>query len=42
MIYGYSAGVWGPQNADELMGGDYTWRNPGANLADDPGFCVIK
>ena len=42
MIYGYSAGVWGPQNADDLLEGENTWRNPGSNLADDPGFCVIK
>lgn len=41
-IYGYSAGVWGPKNADEILGGDFTWRNPGANLADDPGFCVLE
>jgi glucose-6-phosphate 1-dehydrogenase len=41
VTYGYSAGVWGPQNADDLMEGDYTWRNPGEHLADDPGFCVI-
>lgn len=40
--YGYSAGVWGPKNADELIDGYYMWRNPGANLADDPGFCIIK
>ena len=39
--YGYSSGVWGPQNADELFDGLYSWRNPGENLADDPGFCVI-
>ena len=39
--YGYSSGVWGPQNADELFEGLYSWRNPGENLADDPGFCVI-
>lgn len=41
ITYGYSAGVWGPQNADDLMEGTYTWRNPGEYLADDPGFCVI-
>ena len=40
-VYGYSAGVWGPENADELIEGLGRWRNPGANLADDPGFCVI-
>ena len=40
-VYGYSAGVWGPENADELLEGIGSWRNPGPNLADDPGFCVI-
>ncbi|NHF59386.1 glucose-6-phosphate dehydrogenase [Flavobacteriaceae bacterium TP-CH-4] len=40
-VYGYSAGVWGPENADELIEGLGMWRNPGANLADNPGFCVI-
>jgi len=40
-VYGYSAGVWGPKNADELIDGLHMWRNPSANLADDPGFCVI-
>ncbi|NAS11688.1 glucose-6-phosphate dehydrogenase [Poritiphilus flavus] len=40
--YGYSAGMWGPQNADDLIEGLYMWRNPGKNLADDPGFCVIN
>ncbi|MEK6155624.1 glucose-6-phosphate dehydrogenase [Flavobacteriaceae bacterium 3-367] len=40
-VYGYSAGVWGPTNADELIDGLYMWRNPGENLSDDPGFCVI-
>jgi glucose-6-phosphate 1-dehydrogenase len=40
--YGYSAGMWGPKNADELIEGYYMWRNPGAYLADDPGFCIIR
>lgn len=40
-VYGYSAGVWGPENADDLIEGLGMWRNPGENLADDPGFCVI-
>lgn len=40
-VYGYSAGVWGPENADDLIDGDGSWRNPGPNLVDDPGFCVI-
>ncbi|MGB3150094.1 MAG: glucose-6-phosphate dehydrogenase [Maribacter sp.] len=40
-VYGYSAGVWGPENADDLIEGVGMWRNPSKNLADDPGFCVI-
>ncbi len=40
-MYGYAAGVWGPENSDELIEGDGFWRNPGENLADDPGYCVI-
>jgi len=40
-VYGYSAGAWGPENADELIEGVGMWRNPSENLADDPGFCVI-
>ena len=40
--YGYSAGMWGPKNADELIDGYDMWRNPGENLADDPGFCILK
>ncbi len=39
--YGYSAGVWGPLNSGDLFEGAYSWRNPGEQLADDPGFCVI-
>ncbi|WP_394750620.1 glucose-6-phosphate dehydrogenase [Spongiimicrobium salis] len=40
--YGYSAGVWGPKNADDLIEGMFMWRNPTKHLADDdPGFCVI-
>ena len=41
-IYGYSAGMWGPENANELIDGYYMWRNPGAQLAHDPGFCVLS
>ncbi|WP_350285467.1 glucose-6-phosphate dehydrogenase [uncultured Croceitalea sp.] len=40
-MYGYAAGVWGPENADELIDGIGYWRNPSSNLADDPGYCVI-
>ncbi len=41
-IYAYSAGLWGPVNADELIDGTHQWRNPGAKIIDDPNFCVIK
>lgn len=41
-IYGYSAGVWGPENADDLIEGVGMWRNPSENLADDPGYCEIR
>ena len=40
-VYGYSAGVWGPMNSDDLFDDGHRWRNPGEHLADDPGFCVI-
>lgn len=42
VTYGYSAGVWGPRNADELIEGPFGWRNPGERLTDDPAFCVIE
>ena len=40
-MYGYAAGVWGPENASNLIDGNDDWRNPGPNLADDPGYCLI-
>ncbi|MEM9300164.1 MAG: glucose-6-phosphate dehydrogenase, partial [Bacteroidota bacterium] len=40
-MYGYAAGVWGPEHSDDLIEGNYFWRNPGPNLADDPGYCVL-
>lgn len=40
-MYGYSAGVWGPENANDLIEGNYSWRDPGPNLADHSGFCVL-
>lgn len=39
--YGYSAGVWGPKNSDDLIEGSLGWRNPGEQLIDDDGFCEI-
>lgn len=39
--HGYSAGVWGPKHADELIDGHHMWRNPGEHLAADPDYCEI-
>jgi glucose-6-phosphate 1-dehydrogenase len=41
-IYGYPAGTWGPENANDLIEGkDLTWRYPCKNLADDGLYCEL-
>ncbi len=40
-IYGYPAGTWGPENADNLLGSGFTWRYPCRNLADDGSYCEL-
>lgn len=41
-IYGYPAGTWGPENADELIEGDnMIWRYPCANLTNDGMYCEL-
>ncbi len=42
-IYGYPAGTWGPDVADNLIeGGEHiTWRYPCKNLADDGIYCEL-
>jgi glucose-6-phosphate 1-dehydrogenase len=41
-IYGYPAGTWGPENANDLIEGrDITWRYPCKNLADDGMYCEL-
>lgn len=41
-IYGYPAGTWGPENADDLIeDGDSGWRYPCKNLADDGEYCEL-
>ncbi len=42
-IYGYPAGTWGPENADELVndGEMHGWRYPCKNLADDGKYCEL-
>ncbi len=40
-LYGYPAGSWGPDAADNLMEPGMTWRNPCRRLTDDNSFCEL-
>lgn len=41
-VYGYPAGSWGPEVADDLFdSGDIGWRNPCRNLTSDTNFCEL-
>ena len=41
-IFGYPAGTWGPEHANDLIEGkDLTWRYPCKNLADDGMYCEL-
>ena len=40
-IYGYPAGTWGPDIADDLIEGEATWRYPCKNLSDDDLYCEL-
>jgi len=41
-IYGYPAGSWGPENADDMIEGeDIHWRYPCKNLTNDGSFCEL-
>ena len=41
-VYGYPAGTWGPENADNLIEGDkMTWRYPCSNLTNDGNYCEL-
>ncbi|RKD91025.1 glucose-6-phosphate dehydrogenase [Mangrovibacterium diazotrophicum] len=39
-VYGYPAGTWGPDVADDLVE-DGTWRYPCKNLSDDGNYCEL-
>lgn len=39
-VHGYPAGTWGPEEADELIEGDMTWRYPCKNLSDG-NYCEL-
>ena len=41
-VYGYPAGTWGPEIANDLIEGEgLTWRYPCKNLADDELYCEL-
>jgi len=41
-LYGYPAGTWGPENADDLIENKImTWRYPCKNLSDDGVYCEL-
>ncbi|MFY0592074.1 glucose-6-phosphate dehydrogenase [Roseivirga sp.] len=41
-VYGYPAGTWGPENADNLIEGEnMNWRYPCSNLTDDGNYCEL-
>jgi len=41
-VYGYPAGTWGPERADDLIEeADMTWRYPCKNLSDDGIYCEL-
>ncbi len=40
-IYGYPAGTWGPERADDLIEADMTWRYPCKNLSNDGNYCEL-
>ncbi len=41
-LFGYPAGTWGPEHADDLIEGkDMHWRYPCKNLSDDGVYCEL-
>jgi glucose-6-phosphate 1-dehydrogenase len=41
-LFGYPAGTWGPENADDLIEDkEMTWRSPCKNLSDDGVYCEL-
>ncbi len=41
-VFGYPAGTWGPENANDLIEGKgLTWRYPCKNMADDELYCEL-
>lgn len=40
-LYGYPAGTWGPEHANDLFDEQFTWRSPCKNLADEELYCEL-
>ncbi len=41
-VFGYPAGTWGPEHANDLIEGmGVTWRYPCKNLADEELYCEL-
>jgi glucose-6-phosphate 1-dehydrogenase len=41
-VFGYPAGTWGPEHADDLFEDDgFAWRFPCKNLTDDGNYCEL-
>jgi glucose-6-phosphate 1-dehydrogenase len=41
-VFGYPAGTWGPEFANDLIEGEgLTWRYPCKNLADEELYCEL-
>ncbi|HEX2920934.1 MAG TPA: hypothetical protein VHO50_07210 [Bacteroidales bacterium] len=41
-VYGYPAGTWGPEHANDILEGTvYSWRVPCRNLTNDGSFCEL-
>jgi glucose-6-phosphate 1-dehydrogenase len=40
-LYGYPAGTWGPEVANELIGQGLTWRYPCRNMSDNDDYCEL-
>ena len=41
-VFGYPAGTWGPEHANDLIEGEgTTWRYPCKNMADDELYCEL-
>lgn len=40
-LYGYPAGSWGPEHANDLFDENISWRSPCKNMADEELYCEL-